>query len=136
MAGDECRKKIKTDIVKFIETRWFKNKEALLSNIQAIFQKPPHSISDGTIRNILDELVAEKKISTWKKGKNRYYGPPKLSISLKFGAIFALVTIAVAVTIDIIFNKYVGLFLFIAYSLILVTIFTAFSYTIERKLYN
>ena len=141
MDGNERRKDIKTDIIKFIEKGWLRNKETSLSDIQSVFQKTPYSLSYGTIRNILDELIKERKISTWKIGKNRYYGPPKLPLSLKFGGVFAIIIISMSVIIDILFDStYIfsqfGASSFIAYSLILIAICVAFAYRIERKLYK
>lgn len=134
MTEDEQRKRIKADVVKFIDDRWIWNKETVQVDIQSVFQKPPYNISDGTIRNLLDELVTEHKISTWKIGKNRYYGPLKLPISLKFGGIFAISLIAIVLVVDIFFNyKYVSIFSFLLYSLTMTTIFTAFAYRIEKK---
>lgn len=136
----ENRERIKIAIIKFIDNRWIRNKDIFQSDILAVFQKPPYNLSSGTTRNILDELIKERKISTWKQGLNRYYSPPKLPISLKFGGAFAAILVSATIFIDIFFNSEVILSQLFSrmisltiYSLILIAIFTIFSYNIEKK---
>lgn len=131
----ENRQRIKKDMIKFIESRWLNNEMTILQDIQVAFQIAPYTISEGSVRKYLDEIVDARKISTWKDGKNRYYAPPKIAISIKFGLamIFAIITSSVFLD-QLFFVDFSPLL--VAYLSILIVVFTIFSYTLERKAYK
>ena len=132
--GGENRQRIKKEMVKFVEDRWLGNKSTILQDIQNTFQDAPYNLSEGSVRAYLDEVVVAHQISTWKNGKNRYYGPPKIPVSIKFGLAIELITILLGV----LFNRSVIDFsiTLIIYSSFLIIVFTLFSYVQERKSYK
>ena len=135
LEGEENRQRIKKEMAKFVEDRWLSNKSTILQDIQNIFQVAPYNLSEGSVRKYLDEVVAARKISTWKNGKNRYYGPPKIPASIKFGLAIEVIIILLAAVINGFSLMDFGL-PSIIYSSFLVIVFTTFSYIQERKLYK
>ena len=143
MPEKENRERIKITIIKFIDGRWIRNKDTFQSDILAIFQKPPYNLSSGTTRNYLDELIKERKISTGKRGLNRFYGPPKLPMSLKFAGFLIIIVVVTTMFIDIFLNSeaifsmlFPELRYLSIYSIILIVVCAIFSYSIEKKYIN
>lgn len=64
-----------------VNNYWLKDSPTQYREIRDRFT--PH-ISEGTINNYLNELIAEKKIHKIYQGKSVYYAPPKMSVSVKF----------------------------------------------------
>lgn len=133
--GGENRQRIKKEMVEFVEDRWLGNKLTILQDIQNTFQDAPYNLSEGSVRTYLDEVVAARQISTWKNGKNRCYGPPKIPVSIKFGLAIELITIFLGVlfTRSTIMDFSITLLI---YSSFLIIVFTLFSYVQERKSYK
>jgi len=149
---DEYKEKVKRDMVEFVEKRWIKGKDTILQDIQNVFQKPPYNLGDGTVRLYLEELVKKHKLSTWRKKGNRFYGPPKLPLSIKVGAISIAVVISMGIIVDLttspaFISKYVyfgnsgdindahiSTLPIVLYSIILILIYTLLWYRTEKKL--
>ena len=131
----ENRQRIKKDMVKFIESRWMNNEPTILQDIQVAFQVAPYNLSEGSVRKYLDEIVDSHKISTWKDGKNRYYDPPKIPISIKFGLAIFVVNIVSSVFLDRLLFVDISP-MWVVFSSILIIVFTIFSYVQERKAYK
>ena len=144
---------IKKKIKQFVEERWLQGKKTTLQDIQNAFQKP-YNLSEGTVRNYLNELVNDRKLSTYYKGGRRFYAPPKIPLSIKFGIAMALLIMVCGVLVDTFVPsdyilKYVYLYNpdlnnqvipqnpsmlpIVMYLLILTAIFTVFAYWIEKK---
>jgi hypothetical protein len=132
---NENRKRIKKDMVNFIGDRWLNNELTILQDVQVAFQIAPYNLSEGSVRKYLDEIVDARKISTWKDGKNRYYGLPKIPVSIKFGLAMIFVTIISSIFLDRLLFVDMSPML-VVYLSILITVFTIFSYTLERKAYK
>lgn len=100
VSEDKLREDARGQIVEFVQRRFSKVKDTSLQDIQDVFQKPPYGFSEGTVINYLDELVAIRKLSTWKVKNRRYYGPPKLPLPLKIGGAIAAIIIFTSILID------------------------------------
>jgi len=150
----DYREQTKKKIKQFVEERWLRGEKTTLQDIQNVFQKPPYNLSEGTVRNYLKELVNDRKLSTGYKNGRRYYEPPKLPVSIKFGIAVATVILITGMVVDMFVPseyilKYVYLYNpnlenqtlpqnpsmlpIVMYLLILITIFTIFAYWIERR---
>ena len=155
VSGDKLRKDAHNEIKDFIDTRYAKGKDTALQDIQDKFRQPPFSLSEGTVINYLNELVGNRKLSTWKVKNRRYYGPPKISLPIKVGIAIAVIIIGISVLIDIfvppelIYNYvYLGfsseeptipkstMLPLVVYLLTLTTFFTLIWYVQNRKLYK
>lgn len=150
----DYREQTKRKIKEFVEERWLQGKKTTLQDIRNVFQKPPYNLSEGTVRNYLNELVDNRKLSTYYKNGRRYYAPPKFPLSIKFGIAVAVAIIVCGVVIDIFapsecILKYVYLYNpnldnqtmpqnpsmlpIVMHLLILTTVFTVFAYWVEKK---
>jgi len=150
----DYREQTKRKIKEFVEARWLQGKKTTLQDIRNVFQKPPYNLSEGTVRNYLNELVDNRKLSTYYKNGRRYYAPPKFPLSIKFGIAVAVAIILCGVVVDIFVPseyilKYVYLYNpnlenqtalqnpsmlpIVIYLLVLTAVFTAFTYWMERK---
>lgn len=146
----ENKVRIKKHMVEFVNERYLLNKDTTLQDIQNIFQKPPYNLSEGTVWNYLNELVKARKLSTVYRNKRRYYLPPKIPLSIKFGVSVGLIISVLGVIVDNfvpkdILARYVFLYNYnqmpihpsilpvVIYLLILTVIFTVFSYLLERQ---
>jgi len=150
----DYKENIKKKMKEFVEKRWLQGKKTTLQDIQNVFQKPPYNLSEGTVRNYLKELVKNRKLSTHYKNGRRYYTPPKIPSSIKFGAAIAVVIIIAGLIVDMslpreYISKYVYLYNpeldqnqtaqapsmlpIVMYLLILTAVFTAFAYWVEKK---
>jgi len=150
----DYKENIKRKIKEFVESRWLRGEKTTLQDIQNVFQKPPYNLSQGTVINYLKELVKDRKLSTYYKGGRRYYAPPKIPISIKFGIAMAVAIIVCGVIIDILVpSEYILRYVYlynpglenqttpqtpsmlpiVIYLLILTAIFTVFAYWIEKR---
>jgi hypothetical protein len=81
----ENKERIKRKIVDFVYDRWMNGEDTILQDIRDVFEEQPYDLSNKTVRNYLNELVENRKLSTVKTKNNRLYMPPKLPVSLKIG---------------------------------------------------
>jgi len=151
---EDYREGVKRKMKEFVEERWLQGKKTTLQDIQNVFQKPPYNLSEPTVRKYLKELVKNRKLSTYYKNGRRYYAPPKISSSIKFGAAVAIVIIITGLILDMslpreYISKYVYLYNpeldqnqtvqtpsmlpIVIHLLILTTVFTVFAYWVEKK---
>ncbi|RLF46169.1 MAG: hypothetical protein DRN09_00715 [Thermoplasmata archaeon] len=96
----DYKEKILRDMLNLIERRWVHGKDTLLCDVQNVFQKPPYNLSDRTVRLYLSELVERKKLTTWRKGGNRYYAP-KISMPIKVITTSIAVIIFIGMLVDL-----------------------------------
>lgn len=143
VSEDKLHKDAKTDIVIFVKTRFAHGRSAQLQEIQVRFQKAPYELSEGTVINYLNELVDARKLSTWKSKNLRYYGPPKLPLSIKFGLAVCTIILVFGILIDSFYPRIVNYIYFtrtmlplIVYSILLSVIFTTVWYSSQRKLFK
>lgn len=156
VSEEKLRKDTRVEIVTLVQSRFSKGKDTSLQDIQDVFQKPPYDLSEGTVINYLEELVVNRKLSTWKVKNRRFYGPPKIPFPIKIGGIFSIVIISICLIIDNAFSgeaihKYVyfgyldgtaeiepqaSMMPIMAYLLILTIVFTLIWYLTNRKLYK
>lgn len=152
----EQTQRIRKAIIRFIEDKWLTGSEVIQSDVLSEFKKPPFSLSSGTIRKYIDELIDAHKIQSWYKSGKRYYGPPKMSTALKTGIVIAAIIICSGVIIDVLCppeiiynsiylyadegfdvnNTKITTLPFIVFGIVITSIMTAFSYVNERKLYK
>lgn len=102
---EEIRARNKKNIVNFVEKRFWDEKEATQKDILDVFKALPYSLSQGTIINYLTDLVGEKKISTTYKNGHRYYTPPHIPLSIKFGIASSTAVITLCTFANIILPK-------------------------------
>jgi hypothetical protein len=138
-----------------VQNRFSKGKDTSLQDIQDVFQKPPYDLSEGTVINYLEELVNNRKLSTWKVKNRRYYGPPKIPFSIKVGIASSVIIILLSIMIDTLvstniiyqyiyfgyFNgdvtpSHYSMFPLTVYLLIIVVFLTAVWYLSNRKIYK
>jgi len=100
VSEDKLRKQAKDDIVSLVHTRFSKGKDTSLQDIQNVFQKNPYALSEGSVINYLEELVNNRKLSTWKVKNRRYYGPPQIPFPIKVGIATSVVIITLSTLID------------------------------------
>ena len=96
----EYRERIKQKMIEYIEDRFLQGKTTTLKDIKDVFMKPPYNISEGSVSNYLDELIKKRKISTWKNGKTRYYGPPKIPAPIKYFLGITTASILISLLLD------------------------------------
>jgi len=139
-------------MVDFIEEQWSKNENAKQIDIVRRYN---NKLSKGTIINYLNELLQEKRISSYKNKNERFYTPPAIPFSLKLGLGLASFVSILCVLIDVFSSPrmvydyvYMGLvdspskmentsvstLPILVYSLILIFFFTILTYSFERKL--
>lgn len=135
----------------FIIDTYVKGEFVALSEIQRVFQRDL-KIAEGTINNLLKDLLQKGEISTFYEKGRRYYGPKKIPVSLKTGIAMATIVTFFWVVIDIFshttVDKYVRLgsdihsndiifeastVPFLISSLSIIFIFTAIWFAIDRK---
>ena len=146
VSEEKLRKDARDEIRALINARFSKGKDTSLQDIQDVFHKPPYDLSEGTVINYLDELVATRKLSTWKVKNRRFYGPPKIPFTLKIGMIVGGAIVAICFIFDaFIAKKYIvqyvyfgsqGMMPIMVYLLILTVIFTILWSATNRKAYK
>jgi len=100
VSEEKLRRDAREEITALVQTRFSKGKDTSLQDIQDVFQKPPYDLSEGTVINYLEELVNNRKLSTWKVKNRRFYGPPKLPKPLKVGGAIGLIIFFVSLLVD------------------------------------
>jgi hypothetical protein len=100
VSEDKLRKDAKEEIVNLIHNRFSSGRDTSLQDIQDVFQKPPYSLSEGSVINYLNELCMQRKLSTWKVKNRRYYGPPKIPLPFKVGLASLSIIIIITILID------------------------------------
>jgi len=148
---EKLRKDARDEIRALIGSRFSKGRDTSLQDIQDVFQKPPYDLSEGTVINYLDEMVATRKLSTWKVKNRRFYGPPKIPLPIKIGMAISGAIIGVCLLIDtMIPKKFIHNFYFgyldsqrdvsmmpiMVYLLVLTIIFTILWSATNRRLYK
>jgi hypothetical protein len=156
VSEEKLRKDARDEIKALIQSRFSKGKDTSLQDIQDVFQKQPYDLSEGTVINYLEELVATRKLSTWKVKNRRFYGPPKIPFPIKMGITISAVIISICLIIDNAFtgeaiHQYIyfgyldgmetvqpqaSMMPIMAYLLILTSIFTMVWYLTNRRLYK
>lgn len=99
----DLKKDAKEEMRDFIVNRYAHGKDTKLQDIQDTFKKPPWELSEGSVINYLNELVGNRKLSSWKTKTNRYYGPPKIPLPIKIGVAISVIIIVISVAIDVFF---------------------------------
>jgi len=102
---EEIRERNKKNIVDFVEKRFWNEEETTQKDILDVFKDRPYSLSQGTIINYLTDLVGEKKLSTIYKNGHRYYKPPHIPLSIKFGIASSTAVIALCTFANIVLPK-------------------------------
>lgn len=74
----------------FIIDTYVKGEFVAHSEIQRVFQRDL-KLSEGTINNLLKDLLQKGEISTFYEKGRRYYGPKKIPVSLKTGIAMATI---------------------------------------------
>jgi hypothetical protein len=143
---EKLRKDARDEIRALVGSRFSKGKDTSLQDIQDVFQKPPYDLSEGTVINYLEELVVTRKLSTWKVKNRRFYGPPKIPLTLKIGMIVGGAIIAICFIFDaFISKKYIIQYIYFGsqsmmpimiYLLVLTVVFTILWSATNRRLYK
>ena len=102
---EEIRERNKKNIVDFVEKRFWNEEETTQKDILDVFKERPYSLSQGTIINYLTDLVGEKNLSTTYKNGHRYYTPPHIPLSVKFGIASSTAVITLCTLANIILPK-------------------------------
>ncbi len=157
VSEEKLRRDARDEIIALVQTRFSKGKDTSLQDIQDVFQKAPYDLSEGTVINYLEELVAGRKLNTWKVKNRRYYGPPKIPFPIKIGVSASVIIVVASLLMDnlvprklihqyvyfgyldggeAIQPQYTSMFPLTAYLLILTIVFTAIWYFSNRKIYK
>jgi len=99
--GDAYNNQIKSEIKSFINKNYMNGNYTQLKEIQKKIRQE-FKISEGTVHNLLSDLVDRGKLSTFyfDTGK-RYYGPPKIPLPIKIGVAMSIATIIFWMALDI-----------------------------------
>jgi len=95
---------IKHRIISLIDSNYFKGEYTRRREIADLILSEC-KISQGGLSNILDELVDHKKISTFYYNKARFYGPPKMLLSIKVAIAVTTVIIGTFIFLDALLPK-------------------------------
>jgi hypothetical protein len=157
VSEEKLRKDARDEILILVQARFSKGKDTSLQDIQDVFQKAPYDLSEGTVINYLEELVVNRKLSTWKVKNRRFYGPPKIPFSIKIGITTSVIIVVASLLIDTllprnIIHRYIyfgyldgnavvqpqttSMLPLTVYLLSLTIIFTAIWYFSNRKIYK
>ncbi len=149
--ASENKDRVKKHIADFVNENFLKGIETTQQDIEDKFIKPPYNIANTTVRSYIKELVEARKLSTYYRRGRRYYAPPKIPISIKFGVTVSMIIAVLGVIIDNFAPKeyimkyiylynlkqpqpiYPSVLPIVFYLIILTIIFTVFSYLIERQ---
>lgn len=107
VSEEKLRKDARDEILVLVQARFSKGKDTSLQDIQDVFQKPPYDLSEGTVFNYLEELVATRKLSTWKVKNRRFYGPPKIPFSIKIGVATSVIIVVGSLLIDTLVPRHI-----------------------------
>jgi len=92
------KEKVKPKMAEFIINQyWMEDKPSQFKDIKEKFKAAPFCLSDGSIANYLDELIAEKKIRKWRNENRVCYGPLKLHPAVKFCTVVTVFCIVAGV---------------------------------------
>ena len=86
------KEKVKKKMSEFIIDSYWLKTPMQFKDIKNKFCAPPISLSSGTVVNYLNELVDERKIIKWREESNTFYGPMKMSFTLKI--LFSVILIS------------------------------------------
>lgn len=141
-SGDSYKNQIKIEIKSIIDKNYINGKYTRLKDLQSKMQKD-FKISEGQVHILINDLLNDKKISTF-YDNGRYYAPPRIPVAIKIGVAMAAVTTAFWMAVDIfipsnLIYRYIYLSSdiyetpeiahfstvpFVIYSLIIITVFT------------
>ena len=88
------------EIKEYIKDKYIRGEYVACSDIQKKFQTDL-KLSEGTINNLLKNLVKSNDISTFYEKGRRYYGPKRIPVSLKIGIAMATAVTFFWVVIDV-----------------------------------
>jgi len=102
--SDTLNDVIKHKIISLIDSNYLKGEYTRRRDIAKSVMSEC-DISQGGLSNILDDLIDQKKISTFYYDKARYYGPPKMLLSIKIAIAITTIIIGVYVIFDVFLPK-------------------------------
>lgn len=99
------KERVKPKMAEFIINQyWMRDKPAQFKDIKEKFQTAPYKLSDGSLVNYLDELIAEKKIRKWRNESRVCYGPSKLHLAVRFCIAVNIFCVVASVPALILYN--------------------------------
>ena len=79
-SGDSYKNQIKIEIKSIIDKNYINGKYTRLKDLQSKMQKD-FKISEGQVHILINDLLNDKKISTF-YDNGRYYAPPRIPVAI------------------------------------------------------